>query len=115
MDGVTPGTYHHVGGSSTVGSIKIGCSFVWLGGGAACPTASRAVPTTSTATKPVAHRHGPSTRLRLMIVQGTFELGAAATKACWKISSTGRLSHSVCVCNPKVRITVAPVSMIDTG
>jgi len=33
MDGVTPGTCHHEGGTSFVASMVMVCSFRWAGGG----------------------------------------------------------------------------------
>src|SRR5690349_6295734 len=57
MEGVTPGTYHQDGGSSTVGSMRMGCSLAWLGGGAASGTANGAAMPARMTSNPIPHRH----------------------------------------------------------
>ena len=81
MEGVTPGTYHQDGGSSTVGSMRMGCYLVWLGGGAASGTANEAAIPARMTSNPVVNRHARIRFPPLIVVQGTFELGAAATNA----------------------------------
>src|SRR4051794_15400038 len=114
MEGVTPGTCHQEAGTSFVASTVIVCSFKCAAGGPARPAADE-----RTIHPPMNPTHNLELScLARMMAYCFFNVAAAGcadTAAVLKISSTGRLSHSVCVSNPRIRMTVAPVSIIETG